>query len=112
MKKHHFIILGRAGIIYYSWLLIVLFTTLTLAYESTKAVNWPAICFGIIFLLLVIYTYLTSYWTKMSLKLPFKKKINCQIAPKLCYTWHFFNVYEIKISALQTYYLLGIGKFN
>lgn len=112
MKKHHFIILGRVGIIYYSWLLIVLFTTLTLAYESTKAVNWPAICFGIIFLLLVIYTYLASYWAKMILKLPFKKKINCQVAPKLRYTWQFFNVYEIKISTLQTYYLLGISKFN
>ncbi|MDE6491803.1 MAG: EbsA family protein, partial [Lactobacillus sp.] len=43
MKKKHFIFLGTAGIIYYSWLFIILFISLILMYESNTTINWPAI---------------------------------------------------------------------
>ena len=56
--------LGVAGIIYYSWLLIVLFIAFILGYEGNKAISIPGIVVGIIFLLLAVYTWSFSYLQK------------------------------------------------
>ncbi|MBA1394980.1 acyltransferase, partial [Lactobacillus sp. XV13L] len=64
MAKKHYVVWGRVGLIYFSWLLIVLFTSLIIAYEGTSSFNWPAIGCGILFVLLAVYTYVNSYWSK------------------------------------------------
>ncbi|WEV70167.1 acyltransferase [Lactobacillus sp. ESL0785] len=110
MAKKHFIVLGRAGITYFSWLFVVLFLSLIFAYEGTKTINWPAICIASLFLLLVIYTFLTSYWDSGAFKLPFKAKVNISFAPQMIWQWHYLCIYEIKITELEKYYLLRITK--
>lgn len=110
MKKKHFFILGRVGLIYYSWLLIILFITLILMYEGTKITNWPAILCGVLSLLTIIYTYNSSYWTKEWLKLPFKGKIKNQGKPKVFGKWRCLKIYEIKAAKLEKYYLLRFEK--
>lgn len=112
MNKKHFFILGRVGLVYYSWLLIVLFVSLILAYESTKAVNWPAIVIFLVFGILLLYTFMTSFWTKDSLKLPFTKKVKKNLAPKLVYNWQIFRIYEVKVTDLEKYYLFRFEKRN
>ena len=48
MKKH-FIFLGAAGVIYYSWLLALIFVAFIVGYESNKAISYPALSLGAIF---------------------------------------------------------------
>lgn len=112
MKKKHFMILGRVGLIYYSWLLVVLFLCLIFAYESTKAINWPAIITGILFFLLVLYTYFNSYWQNNCLKLPFKRKINKNRQPQLISRFNWLAIYQVKVTELEKYLLLRIEKQN
>lgn len=110
MNKKHFLILGRAGLIYYSWLLIVLLISLILTYEGTRAVNWPAIICGVIFIILTSYTYFNSFWKTGWLKLPFKKRIKNQGEPKLVYHRKLIKIYEIRVAELEKYRLLRIVK--
>ena len=53
MKKH-FIFLGAAGVIYYSWLLALIFVAFIVGYESNKSISYPAIALGTIFAIIVI----------------------------------------------------------
>lgn len=110
MEKKHFIILGRAGIIYYSWGLIILFLSLIFAYESTKPINWPALVCGLLFLTIVLYTFTNSYWTGSCLKLPFKRKITNIYEPQLVSSFYWLKIYEIKVAELEKYFLLRIEK--
>lgn len=108
MKKKHFIILGRIGLIYFCWLLNIFFLSWIFAFEGTKTICYPAIISMIIFVLLIIYTYLNSYWNKQSLKLPFKTKIITNSQPKLCSQYYWFKIYEIRTTDIEKYYLLRI----
>lgn len=110
MNKKHFIILGNVGIIYYSWLLIVLFLSLIITYESTKTINWSAIAWEILFIFLVIYTFLTSYWKGNIFKLPFKGKIQLESVPQINNKWHCFSIYVVKIDNFKKYHLLRIER--
>lgn len=112
MKKKHFMILGRVGLIYYSWLLVVLFLCLIFVYEGTKAINWPAIIIGALFFLLVLYTYFNSYWQNKCLKLPFKRKINESRPPQLISRCSCLTIYQVKVTELEKYLLLRIEKQN
>lgn len=112
MKKKHFMILGRVGLIYYSWLLVVLFLCLIFVYEGTNAVNWPAIIIGALFFLLVLYTYFNSYWQNKCLKLPFKRKINESMPPQLINRCSCLTIYQVKVTELEKYLLLRIEKQN
>lgn len=55
MKKH-LIFLGDLGVIYYSWLLLVLFLTVIFCLEGSQFINLPTVITGIIFLLLLVFT--------------------------------------------------------
>ena len=63
MKKH-FIFLGAAGVIYYSWLLALIFVAFIVGYESNKAISYPALSLGAIFVVIVIYTCLILIFRK------------------------------------------------
>lgn len=110
MNKKHFIILGPSGLIYYSWMLIILFLSLIITFEGTKAVNWPAIACGLLFVLVVFYTYFNSYWHDDVLKLPFRAKIRSSKKPQLVYKWHWIKVYAVKVTELGQYYLFRLEK--
>ncbi|BDR60499.1 acyltransferase [Lactobacillus xylocopicola] len=108
MNKKHFIILGRVGLVYYSWLLIVLLISLIMLYEGTPSLNWPAIIWGSLFLLLTGYTLINSYWNKQGLKLPYKAKMSSKVEPELIHCWSFFRIYRIQVDSLEKYHLLRI----
>lgn len=113
MKKH-LIFLKNPGIIYYSWLFIVLGVSLILGYEGSQSIVWPAIIVGIIFGVLLLFTWFNSYveLTKKQtvLKLPYLKKIILTSKPQLLASWHKFKIYTIAISEYQTAKYLVIDK--
>ena len=94
MKKH-FIFLGAAGVIYYSWLLALIFVAFIVGYESNKAISYPALSLGAIFVV---------YW----LKLPYRQKLQLQNL-KIKWQWKAFVVYEAK-SKINTYLLLALKR--
>lgn len=99
MKKH-FIFLGVPGVIYYSWLLTLIFVAVIFGYESNKSISLPCLILSIIFVLLVIYTWICSYFKadksqNYLFKLPYRSTIKIT-APKLRASWKMFAVYEIK----------------
>jgi hypothetical protein len=110
MRKKHFLILGRVGLIYFSWLLIIFFLSWIFAFEGTKVICYPAIICMAIFVLLIIYTYFNSYWNAQSLKLPFKSKIITANKPKLYSQHYWFKIYRIRVTDIEKYYLLRIEK--
>lgn len=98
MKKH-FIFLGIPGITYYSWLLSLIFIAIIFGYEASKGISIPCLILSIIFVLLVIYTWLTSYFKQDQknyfLRLPYTT-ITVMGPPKLRTQWKFFKIYELK----------------
>ncbi|WP_334204551.1 EbsA family protein [Lactobacillus amylovorus] len=104
--------LGLAGIIYYSWLVIILFIAMILGYEGNKAISISGIVVGIIFTILLIYTWAFSYVAKSNdqfiLKLPYrtKKKVN---QPTLRAQWRIFQIYQLK-GEVQNYSILVISR--
>ena len=106
MKKH-FIFLGAAGVIYYSWLLALIFVAFIVGYESNKAIS-----LGAIFVVIVIYTWFNSYFQKEAsvywLKLPYRQKLQLQNL-KIKWQWKAFVVYEAK-SKINTYLLLALKR--
>ncbi|WEV50277.1 acyltransferase [Lactobacillus sp. ESL0731] len=110
MTKKHFIILGRVGLVYFSWVFVVLFLSLIIAYEGTHITNWPAIILGLVFIILLIYTFLTSYWNEQYFKLPFRAKVKSNKQPEMFWQWRRLNVYVITVADLEKYYLLRIAK--
>jgi hypothetical protein len=111
MKKH-FIFLGAAGVIYYSWLLALIFVAFIVGYESNKAISYPALILGTIFVIIVIYTWLNSYFQKEAsgdwLKLPYRQKIQLQDL-KIKWQGKAFDIYEAK-GKLNTYLLLAFKR--
>ncbi|MCT6892031.1 MAG: acyltransferase [Lactobacillus sp.] len=110
MKKKHFVILGRSGLIYFSWILIVFFLSLIFLYESTKAFNWPALICVLVFIILLLYSYFNSYWDKENFKLPFRFRTQVSSEPSVLLQWHYFKIYEIELDEFGHYYLLRIEK--
>lgn len=99
MKKH-FIFLGVPGVIYYSWLLTLIFVAVIFGYENDKSVSLPCLILSIIFVILVIYTWLFSYFKKDKnkeylFKLPYHS-LSKVGQPRLRTSWKIFNFYEIK----------------
>lgn len=111
MKKH-FIFLGVAGVIYYSWLLALIFVAFIVGYESNKAISYPALIIGAIFAIIAIYTLLNSYFQKEAentwLKLPYSQKFKLQ-SLKVKYQWKAFVIYEAK-NKINTYLLLALKR--
>ncbi|GHV97739.1 hypothetical protein lacNasYZ03_08300 [Lactobacillus nasalidis] len=113
MKKH-LIFLGDAGVIYYSWLLLVLFLTVIFCLEGSQFVNLPTLITGFIFLILAFFTWSRSYISfgrKTRLRLPYRKELVLEWEPKLVTSWRCFEVYRARISKHQSIdYLVLKGK--
>lgn len=109
MKKH-FIFLGAAGLIYYSWLLALVFVGVIFAYESNKALSLVSLCLCGLFGILLIFTWFNSFIQKQDqiylFKLPYRKKQEIS-KPELVKKWHKIKVYEIKDS-YQKYYVVTL----
>ncbi|RVU71740.1 MULTISPECIES: acyltransferase [Lactobacillus] len=105
MKKH-FLLLGKAGLIYFSWLFILLFIGLILAYEGTAKINWSAIIIIVIFLGLLIYTWFASYCTTQVLKLPYRGKLKLKQKAKIIWQWKFCQINQLKVDDFHTFYYL------
>ena len=113
MKKHLFL-LGKAGTIYYSWLMVLLFISLIIALEGNKVIMWPAVIIGGIFLLLATYTFLCSYIktenNSLLLKLPYKKKVVLTQKPQKVASWRIFHIYHVELSKYEAVNYLVIQK--
>lgn len=111
MKKH-FIFLGVPGVIYYSWLLTLIFVAIIFGYESNKSLSVPGLVLGIIFGLLVIYTWMCSYFKESKqnhlFKLPYRSIVKIS-QPKLRTSWKIFDFYEIKDN-YHNYLVMCINK--
>ncbi|TSO26286.1 acyltransferase [Lactobacillus sp. LL6] len=112
MKKKHYVFLGKAGLIYYSWMFVVLFISLTFFYEKNTTISWPGVSLLIGFFVILIYTILTSYWNKEYFRIPFKFKVKIPQTPKLIKRIWKFNFYEIKLNKYQTFYLVRFIKIS
>lgn len=112
MKKQHFIFLGKAGLIYYSWMFVVLFVSLIIAYENNASISWPGIIVFVMFLIILIYTILTSYWNQDYLRLPFKRKTKISSRPQLVKQLWKFNIYEVNLNSYQKYYIFCLNAKN
>lgn len=111
-SKRHFIFLGMIGVIYYSWLLIVLLIAFILGYEGNKAISIPGIVVGCIFFVLLAYTLLYSFFEKSQnkylLKLPYRTQMEVN-KPILIAKWHMFEIYQLK-SEFQSYSVLVFSR--
>lgn len=104
MKKH-IIFLGSLGLIYYSWLVLILLISLIIAFEGNKAIVWPAVYLGLAFIAIATYTFLTSYVKETReacfLKLPYRKKKELSQKPKYIKKWWIFKIYQLEISKYE-----------
>lgn len=105
MKKRHLIFLGNAGIIYYSWLLVVGFLIVVFCLEGNTFVNPPTVITGIIFVILLFYTWAKSYvliGEESMLKLPYRKELQLVEVPTLVKSWKGFYFYKAKLNQYQS----------
>ncbi|CCI85568.1 hypothetical protein FC52_GL000267 [Lactobacillus pasteurii DSM 23907 = CRBIP 24.76] len=109
-NKKHFVFLGTAGIIYYSWLFVILFVGLVITYEGTEKINWLAIGILAVALMAFIYTWISSFYNDKYLKLPYSKKRQINQEPELIGSWKFFKVYRLQLNSIKKYMLLRIEK--
>lgn len=111
MKKH-FIFLGLPGLIYFSWLISLVFVAVIIAYESNSSISIFSIILTIIFLLLLFYTWLSSYILinkkNKIIKLPYKSKDKIQEC-NLYYHWKIFSVYKIS-TKFQKYLVIFLER--
>lgn len=104
MKKH-LIFLGDLGVIYYSWLLLVLFLTVIFCLEGSQFINPPTVITGTIFLLLLVFTWKKSYISfdsQTRLRLPYQKEFVLEKKPELVTSWRSFEVYRARVSKHQS----------
>lgn len=109
MKKH-FIILGPAGLIFYSWTFLILFIGLVICFEGMEKINWPGTVIIIIFFAILIYSLFASYYTKKILKLPYRTKLTLTSQPSEIWHWKKLLIEEVKTENYQKYYLFRIIK--
>ncbi|APT19202.1 hypothetical protein FC62_GL000210 [Amylolactobacillus amylotrophicus DSM 20534] len=86
-KKRFFLFGGYSGIIYYSWLLVLLFLTIILSFESVNGFNWWPVATGALFIIWLIYSIFGTYYVVTSgdyaqVKLPFIKQFSATITNK------------------------------
>ena len=71
-----------------------------LGYEGNKAISISGIVVGIIFTILLIYTWVFSYVAKSNdqfiLKLPYRTKMKVN-QPTLRAQWRIFQIYQLKV---------------
>lgn len=83
-----------------------------LGYEGNKSISIPGIVVGIIFILLLIYTWHFSYLMKSKdqfiLKLPYRTKAKVN-KPTLYAEWRNFKIYRLK-GEVQNYSILVISR--
>ncbi len=105
--KKHFIFLGRSGLIYYSWLFILLFLAFIIGYESNQKISFDALLIGTLFIIGVIYTFFFSYIrsskNRFEICLPYRGKQILIQQPQLCLQWHFLAFYRVKLSSHQQF---------
>jgi hypothetical protein len=106
MKKH-FLLLGKAGIIYYCWTLILLFISFIFFYEKNSGVSYGQLGFLAAFFLCLFYGLINSYWLpgKLKIKLPYLRLRKISGQPQLIGRWSYFSIWKTK-SDYQSYYLL------
>ncbi|QNQ80418.1 hypothetical protein [Lactobacillus sp. PV034] len=111
--KRHFIFLGAPGIIYYSWLLVVIFVGVSFAYESNKTISLPSLILCSLFVILLIYTWFFSYTKRVKseefeFKLPYRKKSKIS-KPQIIFQWHFIRTLKIN-DKYQKYYVIEFNR--
>lgn len=106
LMKKHFILLGKAGLIYYSWLFIILFIGLINAYETTAKFSWPSCILIVIFCVLLIYTWQRSYLTEQKFVLPYRTPQKIKKQGQEIASWKAFKIGLIKIDPVHQYYYL------
>ncbi|MCH3990133.1 MAG: hypothetical protein LKF01_06670 [Lactobacillus sp.] len=101
MKKHC-LLLGKAGLIYNSWLLDVLFIAFIIGYESNRSISWPAIAVGAVFAAALLYSFLTCYLSKegeqTKIRLPYQRKAQTIESTKLLFAFSMIHIYQAKLS--------------
>jgi hypothetical protein len=112
--KKHCLLLGKTGLIYNSWLLILLFVAFIVAFEGNRAIVWPAIILGLIFAGLLFYSYFNSYvlqrGEQTKVKVPYKRQTTTVRAPKLIARWHSFAIYRVQLDELTSLTYLVLEK--
>lgn len=87
-------------------------TAFILGYEGNKAINIPGMVVGFIFIVLLVYTWLYSFFenskNKYLLKLPYRTQIKVS-KPVLIVKWRIFEIYRLK-SEFQSYSVLVFSR--
>lgn len=113
MKKHC-LLLGKAGLIYNSWLLDILFIAFIIAYEGNQRVSWPGIIVGFAFALLLLYSFLTCFIQKgderSKIRLPYVRQAQAIKSTQLLLTVSIFHVYRAKLADRKQLTYLTIVK--
>lgn len=113
MKKHC-LLLGKTGLIYNSWLLVLLFIAFIVAFEGNRAIVWPAIILGLVFACLLFYSFRNSYvlqrGEQTKVKVPYKRQTTAVRAPQLIARWHSFAIYRVQLDELTSITYLIIEK--
>lgn len=110
MKKH-FLLLGKAGLIYYCWLFSLLFLSFIFFYEKSTKVSVTELILLAFFFAILIYGQINSYWNQEQriLKLPYARKLRTKAQARRLYYWHGLGIWTIK-PELQRYYFMTITK--
>lgn len=111
MKKH-FIFLGTNGLIYYSWLFIILFMSIIFQQETSKNISLACIVLESIFIISLIYTLLFSYIECKNqtyfLKLPYLKKKRV-FKPEFINRYLGLSFYKVNV-ANSNYFIVIVEK--
>lgn len=113
--KQHFILLGKAGLIYYSWLLTILFISLTAFYESVPNFSLFAVVTLTVFAVLLVYswfnTYLINQTQQWQLRLPYRKQITVTNAETV-FEQRYFQIDRLQVSSYQDFYIFYFKRRN
>lgn len=105
MKKH-FLLVGKAGLTYYSWLFVLLFIGLIIAYETTQKISWPATILIVLFCLLFGSSFFCSYFTEQKVVLPYRLPFKKISKIKKDWEWRRLVLYRIQVDSMHQYYVL------
>lgn len=101
MKKHC-LLLGKAGLIYNSWLLDLLFIAFIIAYEGNRSISWPAVAVGAVFALFLLYSFLTCFAMKedgyTKIRLPYQRQAQAIESAHLLFAFSVIRIYQAKLS--------------
>lgn len=106
MKKRYFIQVGQTGLIYYSWLFVILFVGLIFHYEKTGHTSLEAILLITLFFMALIYSLFASYLKKDYFKLPYRPAFKEAFQLKKRWQYKRIILAQVKISPLKEYEIL------